>query len=461
MANDFLNRFLQIERSERGGFALAFAYFFSLLCGYAMLRPVRSEMAVRIGVEQLPTLSAVVFITMLAVAPAFGWITTRFPRSKMLPMVYGFCVSNLVAFYFVFAAELEPYWTARVFFVWLSVYNMFIVSVFWSFMADLFTNAQGKRLFAVIAAGGSLGAVIGTLITQAIVKSVGIANLMLVSACFLFICIACIVALGRWATRLQAAHPAIATSSDAANAASSVSIPSSASAVVAPLSGSILAGVRIAFSSPYLLGVCAYLFLFTWTAATLGLEVTRIVGTTMPDSLARTQFFARIDLVVNLCTFLCQLFLTNRLIERLGLVAGLMFLPLVNLLGFAGMAFSETLATLVVFAVAQRVSEYAISKPSREVLFTVLDRESKYKAKNFIDTAIVRGGDALSGWSINAIKAAGLAGSQLAFLAMPVAALWAAIGWNLARQHAKRAARAEVEPTFTINPGISMARRSS
>jgi AAA family ATP:ADP antiporter len=194
------------------------------------------------------------------------------------------------------------------------------------------------------------------------------------------------------------------------------------------------AGIRLAASSPYLLGICAYLLLLTMSATVLYLEQMALIGREMPSPESRTRLFARIDLVVNVLTFMTQLWVTNRLVLRFGLAAALVCLPLASAVGFFAIGVSQTLAIFLLFTVARRVGEYAISKPSREVLFTVLSREEKYKAKNFIDTAVSRGGDASTGWAVSGIKALGATTTQIAWLLIPLMLVWGWVGWFLARR---------------------------
>jgi ATP:ADP antiporter, AAA family len=441
LASRTITRLFKVEPAEWPGLAWSFLYFFALLAGYYVLRPVRDEMGVQSGLASLPWLMTATFLAMLAATPAFGWLAARYPRARMLPAVYAFFIVNLGVFFVAFRSGADPLATGRAFFVWLSVFNLFVVSVFWSFMTDLYSNAQAQRLFPVIAAGGSCGAIAGPALTQWLVAIVGIANLMLVSAAFLALCMVCMQRLGRWAAARGTALDRSATArADEAGA----------------LGGGVLAGIRLAFGSPYLLALCAYIFLLTWSSVVLWFEQVRIVGTAFADPIQRTQFFARVDMIVNVGTLVCQLFVTNRLIERFGLAVALLFLPLASVIGFLGMGWMPTLGVLVAFAVARRVGEYAISKPAREVLFTVLDREAKYKAKNFIDTAVTRGGEAASGWIVNGIKALGVAGTQLAFVAAPVALAWAGLGVYLARRHAQLAH----EPAAPEHAGERMPARA-
>jgi AAA family ATP:ADP antiporter len=405
------------ESEEVVPLAWAFLYFFFLLCGYYILRPVRDEMAIEGGVQHLPWMFTGTFATLLAVTPLFGYLSARVPRYRLLIAVYLFFAANLVGFFVVMMSHITPEWTARVFFVWLSVFNLFVVSVFWSFMADLFTPEQGARLFAVVAAGGSTGAMTGPILTAGLTYLMPIATLMLISAAFLVACCLCIHQLDRWSQQ----HP-MAKSKQQGE----------------PIGGSIWAGIRLALTSPYLMGICLYLFCLTTTATFLYLEQARLVGAQIPSPQARTRLFAIVDLAVNVITFMTQAFVTSRMISALGLASALIFLPVVSAIGFSAIGLMPLLLVFILFTVARRVGEYAISKPAREVLFTVVSREEKYKAKNFIDTAVSRGGDAATGWIVNGVKAFGATTTQLALILVPITFLWAWLGRSLARQEERQ-----------------------
>jgi ATP:ADP antiporter, AAA family len=405
--------FLGVKQEEVVPLAWAFAYFFCLLCGYSILRPVRDEMAIEGGIKNLPWMMTGTFLTMLAATPLFGWLSARCSRYRLLLTVYVFFITNLLAFYALMTSHVHPEWVARGFFVWLSVFNLFVVSVFWSFMDDLFTPEQGARLFGVIAAGGSSGALIGPLLTTGLTFIFSVPVLMLASSVFLVLCLGCMSRLERWGgerSEHHRPHPGD------------------------PLRGSFLAGVRLTFASPYLLGICGYLVLLTMTATFLYFEQTRLVAEYLDQPEARTRLFSGVDFVTNLLTWTTQLFITNRVIGRFGLVAGLSFLPMISLVGFVGIALWPTLAVYVAFSVLRRVGEYALSKPSREVLFTVLTREEKYKAKNFIDTAISRGGDASTAWLVTGLKALGATTTHMAWALVPLMLVWAWLAHVLARQ---------------------------
>lgn len=401
------------EADELAPLTWAFLYFFCLLCGYYVLRPVRDEMAVEGGVRHLPWMMTATFITLLVVTPLFGYLSAKISRYRLLLSVYAFFGINLLAFFLLMADHVAPSWVARSFFVWLSVFNLFVVSVFWSFMADLFTPAQGARLFSVIAAGGSTGAMTGPVLTTGLTYLVPISFLMLVSAGLLGACGLCIYRLEHW-SRSRPLH----REQDRGE----------------PIGGSVWGGIKLALSSPYLLEICLYLFCLTTSATFLYLEQTKLVGELMSSPESRTRYFATIDLAVNVITFLTQLFITSQMISRFGLVSALIVLPLASAIGFGVIGFIPLLVVYALFTIVRRVGEYAIAKPAREVLFTVVSREEKYKAKNFIDTAVSRGGDAATGWIVNGVKALGISATQIAWIWVPLAFLWAWLGWKLARQ---------------------------
>lgn len=400
----------------------SFLYFFCLLCGYYILRPVRDEMAIEGGVQHLPWMMTATFVTLLVATPVFGYVSARIPRERLLLAVYAFFASHLVGFFVLMASHVTPHWIARVFFVWLSVFNLFVVSVFWSFMADIFRPEQGTRLFSIIAAGGSSGAMVGPLVTTGLTYVMPIPGLMLVSAALLGVCWWCIRALDHWSK--QHGGQVVERQGRA-------------------MGGSMWAGIRLTLSSPYLLGICAYLFLLTTTATFLYLEQTRLVSEQVASPQGRTRLFAIVDLAVNVITFLTQLFMTGPMINRLGFASALVFLPAASIVGFAVIGVMPVLLAFLLFTIVRRVGEYAIAKPAREVLFTVVGREEKYKAKNFIDTAVSRGGDAATGWMVNGIKALGIGATQIAWALVPLACLWAYLGWSLARQEERQRVRHE------------------
>ena len=411
-----LTAWLRIQEDEVVPLVWSFFYFFCLLCGYYILRPVRDEMAIEGGVRHLPWMMTATFLVLLAVTPVFGWLSSRFSRRQFLPAVYLFFASNLLVFYVLMRSHVHPDWVARAFFVWLSVFNLFVVSVFWSFMVDLFSEGQGKRLFGMIAAGGSAGALLGPSVTAVSTYFFPIANLMAISAFLFLMCLLCIHRLDAWS-----------------NARGS----SGGQAAGEPIGGRLLSGIRLVFSSAYLGGIAGYILLLTMTATFLYLEQAQVVGQLITSPLERTRLYAGVDLAVSSLTFLTQIFVT----ARIPLTAALAFLPAASLAGFFLLGLYQTIPLFVAFIVIRRVSEYALAKPAREVLFTVVSREEKYKAKNFIDTAISRGGDATTGWLVTGVKALGATITVTAWAMVPLMLGWCWLSYVLARQEKRRRAR--------------------
>lgn len=425
---NLLARIVNVEEGEVRALLLSFAYFFCLLCSYYILRPVREEMGIAGGVRNLQWVFAGTFLAMLAAAPIFGAAVARFPRKRLLPLVYYFFIAHIVIFYLLFLANADTAYMAPAFFIWVSVFNLFVVSVFWSFMADLFTNDQARRLFGFIAAGGSAGAVVGSSVTAFLVLRIGLTHLLLLSALLLGGAVVCIHRLSRWADRTGRADSA----PPGAEGASAEPGPGSPDEPA--IGGGILAGVQLVFRSPYLLGICLYILLFTTLSTFLYFAQAHIVRNAFDDPAKRTALFAAMNLGVNLLTIATQLFLTGRLVAGLGVPVTLALLPGLVMIGFGGLALFPVLGMLVAFQVVRRAGNFAIARPAREILFTVVGREEKYKSKNFIDTVVYRGGDAVSGWVFAGLSGIGLGLSAISFIAVPVAALWLCTGWFLGKR---------------------------
>lgn len=404
----------------------AFVYFFALLAAYYVLRPLRDEMGIQVGPDALHELFTSVFLTMLAIVPVFGWLTRRFERRRLLPWLYGFFILNLLGFYEVLAltGDQSPL-VARTFFVWVSVFNLFAISVFWSFMADLFDTTQAKRLVGFISAGGTAGALCGPVLTLLLVKPLGAKGLVLVSAALLLVCIGAIVQLRRWAGDRR---PAAAQATPEHEGT---------------FKGSLWSGLQDVVRSPYLLGICAFLFLYSLLSTLLYFQQAELVPKSFNGSGARTQALASIDLLVNVVTLLIQLLAFGPLIQRLGTRFLLVAMPLASLVGYTALAIAPVLAVLVALGVVRRAGEYAISKPARETLFNVLPPEQKYRAKNVIDTLVHRTGDTSSAWIFSGLRGLGLHSHQTVWLAVPVSALWVAVAWRLGGEADRRAQQAE------------------
>lgn len=393
----------------------SFVCFFALLAGYYVLRPLRDEMALQLGPNALQQLFTAVFLTMLAVVPVFGWLTRRFARKQLLPWLYGFFIINLFGFHEVLLfGGSQSALVAKAFFVWVSVYNLFAISLFWSLMADLFETEQAERLVGFIAAGGTAGALTGPVLTLSLVGWLGPKGLVLVSAALLGVSIAAILFLRRWAAQ----HPRAAQPGHGEQ----------------PFEGSVWSGLRDLLRSRYLLGISAFLLLYSLLSTFLYFTQADLVPRLITDSAERTRLLAGVDLAVNGLTLAVQLLAFGKLVQRVGVRWLLVAMPLVSLIGFVALSAAPVgaaLAVLVAFGIVRRAGEYAISKPARETLFNVLPAEQQYRAKNAIDTLVHRSGDTTSAWLITGLRSLGLGATQLTWLAVPLSALWCAVAWWL------------------------------
>jgi len=403
---------------ERTAALWSFAYFFTLLAGYYVLRPLRDQMGIAGGVRNLPWLFTATFVALLIAQPLYGALVAKLPRSRFIPIVYHFFVGNLGLFWLLLVLGVEVATVARIFFVWVSVFNLFAVAVFWSFMADLFDAEQGKRLFGFIGAGGTAGALLGPLLTIGLSGPLGPTNLLIPAAILLELAVFCVHRLERVAT----AQPVTARTQER-------------------IGGSAFAAVPELVRSPYLAGVGLWVSLLSFGATTLYFEQAHIVAATVHGAATQTRLFAGVDLAVNLLTLLTQVFATGRLLKRLGSGAAAGALPAVYLVGFATLFLFPTLATVLVVQVAQRWMNFAIANPARQVFFTVMMREEKYKAKNLIDVVIYRGSDALYGWVFDSLQALGWKLGAIALASLPVVLGWVALSLGLGRAQERRAAK--------------------
>ncbi len=404
---------------ERAAALWSFAYFFTLLAGYYVLRPLRDQMGIAGGVRNLPWLFTATFVTLLVAQPIYGALVAKLPRARFIPVVYHFFVANLALFWLALTLGIENAIVARIFFVWVSVFNLFAVAVFWSFMADLFDAEQGKRLFGFIGAGGTAGALLGPLITIALSVRVGPTNLLIAAALFLELAVFCIYRLERVASAQASAQPRQER-----------------------IGGSALAALPELIRSPYLLGVGIWVSLLAYGATILYFEQAHLVASTVRGAGAQTRIFASIDLAVNLLTLATQVFATGALLKRFGTGVAAGALPAIYVAGFTALFLAPTLTVVLVVQVLQRWMNFAVANPARQVFFTVLSREEKYKAKNLIDVVIYRGSDALYGWVFNSLQALGLTLGTIALSALPVAAGWLVLSGALGRAQERRAARA-------------------
>jgi len=407
---------------ERAAALWSFAYFFALLAGYYVLRPLRDQMGIAGGVRNLPWLFTATFLTLIVAQPVYGALVAKLPRARFIPIVYHFFVGNLALFWLLLMLGVAPVIVARVFFVWVSVFNLFAVAVFWSFMADLFTAEQGKRLFGFIGAGGTAGALLGPVITIWLSVPLGPVNLLIAAAVLLEVAVFCVYRLER------------------AAAVQTAGAPGGVVADSQRVGGSAFAALPELVRSPYLLGVGAWVSLLSFCATIVYLEQANIVSATVHGAGAQTRIFASIDLAVGLLSLATQVFATGQALKRFGTGVAAGALPGVYVVGFAALFLAPTLAVVVTLQVVQRWMNFAIANPARQVFFTVLAREEKYKAKNLIDVVIYRGSDALYSWVFDSLQALGLKLGAIALVALPVAAGWLVLSGVLGRVQERRAA---------------------
>ena len=427
LAQRLLQRIVAVRPEELRVVLWCWLYIFAVMSSYYIMRPMRDQMGVAGGVNNLPWLFTGTLAGMLLVNLPFAYIVKTLPRSRFVPLTYRFFAVNIL----VFAAALsvaspeQTVWIGRVFFIWASVYNLFVISVFWQLNVDLFDPEQGKRLFGFVAAGATFGAVTGSTITATLAKFASPTVLLIGSAVLLEVAVFAVGRLGGLSPTLHRTP----------------SVADRARVEGRTIGGGVLAGIVHAFRSPYLLNVGAFLLLFSTTSTFLYFQQAAIVRSSFADRGAQTAFFATIDLSVNTLTLVVQLFLTGRIVGLLGIPLALALLPALTMVGFGALAAAPGLNAIAVFQVLRRACDYAIARPTREVLFTVLPREDRYKTKSLIDTFVYRVGDQVGAWSVPMLNELG--GQAAALGAIGLAALWLINGlWLGRRQRALEAAPA-------------------
>jgi AAA family ATP:ADP antiporter len=412
----------EVRPHERRALGWSLLYIFSVLSAYYVLRPIRDEMGVHAGIDKLPWLFTGTLAAMLAASPLFALAVKRLPRVRFISATYRFFGANLLLFaaLFALATPEQNVWLGRAFFIWVSVFNLFVVSVFWALMVDVFDSEQGKRLFGFLAAGATLGAIAGSTITATLVRELGPTTLLFASIVLLEAAVLAVRRLSRLSDSMTRTRESTEES---------------------PIGGSVLAGISHTLRSPYLLNVCLFMLLFTVLSTFLYFQQATIARDYFTERAARTAFFAQVDLAVNVLTLSVQLFLTARLLKKLGVALVLGILPLVSVIGFAALAAAPVIAVLVAFQVLRRAANFALARPARELLYTVIAREDKYKAKTFIDTVVYRAGDQVGSWSYLGLSTLGLGIAGVSAVAVPLAALWLANSLWLGRRQRRLASR--------------------
>ena len=411
---------------------VAFFLFFCVLGGYFAVRPVRETVGTILGRDRVANLWLATWIVSLAIVPIYGAIVAKIRRSVFLPLIYGFVAVALAIVGAVLQANPRSVAVAQFFYVFISVLSLFLVSVFWSFMVELFDSGQAKRLFPVIAAGGTAGALAGPLFTDLTARSLGNGGILFVGAAMFGVAVMLQAILIRlWKREPELRRDGSETAGQSRDRA---------------LGGNPFAGVTLVLRSPYLLGIAAYVTLLATANTFLYFEQLRLVETTFQDPQTRTSVFARIDWIVQSLTILAQLFITGRVASRLGVVVLLTIIPVAIFFGFVALAIWNSFAVLAVVIVLRRSGEYAFVRPAREMLWSPMTKETKYKAKNFVDVPVYRGADAVVAQLQRAIEGAGFGAQTVALFGALGAILWTVNGWWLGRRH-DYAAREE-KPTM-------------
>jgi AAA family ATP:ADP antiporter len=425
-------KIVDVKPNELRALWLGFFFHFLILTGYYITKPIRDSIGAS-SIEALPWMFTATLGAMLVANAAFAATVARMSRRKFIPLAYGFFIVVFVLFFIAMRSRpaAEQVWIGRGFFVWVSVFNLFNTAVFWAFMTDLFTVEQGKRLYGFIAVGGTLGAILGAYITKHYVGEIGPANLLVIAAAMFAI-----------AGFLVRFFPHGFAEQD-----------KTAAAPEAPIGGSVWSGITHICSSPYLMGLAASIVLYTTTSTWAYFQQSELAGGVLKTSIARTEFFGSLEIWVNSITVIIQIFLTGRLLKWFGVGFTLVALPFLSMFGFAAMGVAASLALLAVFQVARRAAAYALMRPSREILFTVLKREDKYKVKSVTDTLGYRTGDQLGAWSYHGLQGLGLSLNTISWIAVPITVGWCVLSIWLGRKQRVLAERQQQQHTEIARAG--------
>jgi len=409
----------------------SFAYFFFLLSTYYMLLPLRDAMGIEGGTRNLPWLFAATLAATLITAPLQAAVAARLPRTKFVPVIYLFLVANMVVFWLLMNSGVSKVGVARAFFVWITVFSVFTVSVFWSFMADLYSSEQSKRLFGFIGAGGSVGSILGPQITRHLVEPIGVANLLLIAGALLIAAVVCANRLEKAAAEAQAANPDFKAASAGRQKA---------------VGGGMFDGFPLLFKSSYLGGIGLWVFLLSFAGTMLYFVQAEVVAAAATDTATRTKIFAMIATWVGILSLVMQLTATGRIIPALGVGKAAALLPLVFIIGFAALMLSPVLLVVAGFQAVQRATNFGVANLARESLWTVVSREEKFKAKNIVDGTVFRGADAINAQVFNLFsKVLALSVPVIAGISAVIAVGWLLLSLVLGRQQEKRARAAKTD----------------
>lgn len=417
----------RVHSGEWQAVTCSFVYFFCVLTAYYILRPVREQMSAAVGSTQLPWFYAATFVVTLLLTPVFAGLASRWPRRRLVPVVYVFFIVCLLAFIPAFAVDglIGQRALGMVFFVWVSVFNLIVVSVFWIFMSDIWSLEQSKRLFPVIAVAGTLGALAGPALTRSLVDVIGVAPLLLVSAALLGVATVCVVLLGRWA-RVHGARRHEMGHEDA-------------------VGGSMWDGLKQIFADPFIRNMAILLLLADGIGTVNYALLIDYSGATFTDAAARTRFHADVDLVANLLTVAVQVSLTRWLLPRNGPGMVILLWALASIGALLMVVFSTDpraplftlpwllgpVAPTVLALIVSRGLAYGMAEPARHSLYTRVPRNVRYKGQDAVDTAVWRFGDMIIATGMNGLKSLGVTAVGFAGLSALAAFAAAGIGWGL------------------------------
>jgi AAA family ATP:ADP antiporter len=405
-----------VKPDERKAVVLASLCSFVLLGSYYILRPLRDTVATMLGVGQLQRLFTATFVGTVLASAIYAALATRIRLTRLLPGLFWFWLGNVLLFELLFRLSPENRWLGASYYVWFSVTNLFMISVFWSLMVDVFSASQATRLFALIAAGGAVGAIIGPLLTHLLVRRLGLSGMLALAAAGLGLVIVLMHMLMHEKRRLQ-----------------SQSGEAQQSTLDHALTGDALEGFRQLFRSRYSLNQAGFMLLMTWVNTVAYFFQTDLIARTFTAIASRTEAIADIDLVVNVCTAAILIFGLSRYVQRFGVTAGLVLNPLLMVGAFLVTALSPTLIMIQALQVVRRVAQYAIARPSREICFTVVNQENRYKAKNVIDTVVYRFGDVSSAWMQAGLRSMGYGLGGMVALGVGASIAWGAVAILLGR----------------------------
>jgi ATP:ADP antiporter, AAA family len=419
-----IKKVVDIRPGELRALLWSFAYFFFLLSTYYLLLPLRDAMGIEGGTRNLSWLFIATFIATLVTAPFQAALVARMPRSRFIPVVYLFLVANMLVFWILMRAGVAPVGVARAFFVWITVFSVFTVSVFWSFMSDLYSAEQSKRLFGFIGAGGSIGSILGPVITRQLVEPIGVANLLLIASALLVAAVLC-------ANRLEGAAAAAQAATPGFQAAS-------AGRQKQAVGGGMFDGFALLFRSPYLGGIGLWVFLLSFAGTILYFVQAEVVSAAASDAAGRTKIFAMIAQWVGILSLAIQLLAAGRIIPKIGTGPAAALLPMVFVIGFAAVALNPVLLVIAGFQAVQRATNFGIANLARESFWTVVSREEKFKAKNIIDGTVFRAADAINAQAFK-LGAAVMSIPALSMVTAGIAVGWLLLSLGLGRGQEKRA----------------------